>query len=136
MISFTCPGCGNHATPPDHFVGQRVRCKLCGESAVIPEATASVKLEIPAIAPEDCEPWYYLFLERYGLLVAVGGGLQFGGVLLWALELSSRESSAAALSYAYPILYSLGLLLASLLVCALILLVIDCARSLRRGPPR
>jgi hypothetical protein len=54
MIELKCWGCGWDGHIPDHYVGQRVTCKRCGEVNVAPDSVtkeASVADWIAAIVP-------------------------------------------------------------------------------------
>jgi hypothetical protein len=54
MIELKCWGCGWDGLIPDHYVGQRVTCKRCGEVNLAPDSvTKEVSLDdwIAAVVP-------------------------------------------------------------------------------------
>jgi predicted Zn finger-like uncharacterized protein len=157
-IRFQCPSCSARIRARDDKSGRSARCKRCGGMVTVPAAISLFSaatfsgedaernawravLGSPAVPPtrpdsasptapvRPGEPWYFRWVEGYAELSRfLAFGLLGVGLVLALLYLVFSAGPSAALSVAVgAVVASAGILLSA----ALLMLLLDIARSLR-----
>jgi hypothetical protein len=127
---FECSTCGEAYEVDDSLGGKAIRCRNCHEWARLPKAKGEAPPPPPPRRRPPREPWFYPFLEQATVVsIALGGIACLPGFTLVATKARGAEGAVAAV----VALFIFGLAFVSVLVsAALVFVVVDAGRSLRR----
>jgi hypothetical protein len=116
MIHFSCPHCQTDLLRSDVEIGQEINCPVCNKPVRVP-----IKGDTHARASEL--PWFYGFLEFIAVLIVVFS-------IIWMIVII--YVAARAKQWFVGVFEGGRVLLAGVTIAALIKLLLDMGRSLRR----
>jgi hypothetical protein len=147
-VSISCPSCQKRLSVPDHAAGRTFNCPKCNGLLIVPNVAvqqpptasfASPQQIVPvASAADDMprEPWFFGFISFVAYLdivLSLAGFAIFFFILATTFGRAWMETKSVAFAVASIVgsLYLLIALIVSIFGAALILLVLDMARSFR-----
>jgi hypothetical protein len=136
MLKFECQTCNVCYDVEDSLTGKVLRCRGCAELVRVLAPKARVR---PAPPPAPVQPsgddqaWYYGFLETYAIVLVFAGIL--AGFLVLVLATGYGLTEGGALVALVGLVGGVLIALSGVLAYAVLLLLVDIGRSLRKMRP-